>query len=106
MSPLARDRRPVHSTRGLKRIFDRDEFNAIAKWVGGKCASNPWDGLVVGDLAAGTPEVGEQFFKSLNPKRWMCLLGRMELLLDAEMKLQRAALKPSAAATCEFRRFR
>ena len=91
---------------GSMRIVSGDEFNAIAKRVGGKRAPYRRDRCVVGDFAAGSPEPGEEVFKLRNAQRRMCFFRRTERVLDAKVKLQRAALKPAAAATRKFRWFR
>ena len=82
-----------------------NQFDAIAKRVLGKGATYLRHGGVVFGLKTCTAQIGKQIVETFHPQRGMRLFRRAKLRFNAQMQLQRAALKPRATTTGEFRRF-
>jgi hypothetical protein len=90
----------------LEDTFDLNKLDAIAEWIFGEGATDTRDRGVLGDLASCHDQCRRQSAKLSDTKCGMRFLGRQELFLHAQVKLQLAALKPSTAAARKFGRLR
>jgi hypothetical protein len=75
-----------------------DEFEPIAERVGGKEAPHAGDGVVPERRLTGSLKPRREPVDVGDDDSGMCLAGRPELRLDAEMDLDCAAADPDAAA--------
>jgi hypothetical protein len=83
-----------------------DQFNAIAERIHGENPLDARTGLgIQRDFVTGHGECLAHDLQVTHKKRRVGLFGWTKILLDAEMDLQRAALKPQSAAGGEVRRF-
>ncbi len=94
---------PVPGNSARRRGRVRQEFQAVAPGVFGEEAAGVWEGVVVGDLNAGSKQSVAQLVEILGDKRGVGFLGGAEVALDADVQLLGAALKPAASARAERR---